>query len=601
LFAFLGYAALSLAVWARLWTHNLRWTTVDLWRPTDAPTFIWFLEWPVHAILSGHNPLYSQAMFPPVGINLLSNAGVLLIGFVLSPITYFFGPILSMNIVLMLSPALSALAMFVLIRRWVTWQPAAFVGGFMYGFCSFIMVSLLNGQISRTMAIFPPVIVALLDSILIRQKRNPYALGLLLALAVVGQFFIDTEQLLMLTVMSTLGLVGLLLYGRMARELTPARIRYAARALTTTTVLSVLVLGYPSWFALAGPAHFQGRVWSSSLEFLHTSLSHVYGGNSVSSHGLWEQTFVGLGLGLVAAFGVLAYRQVRQLWFFGFTALVATVLSFGSSFSFAPWRLVAHVKVLESVIPMRFTFFALISTCTIAGIVIDRLYRDAGGRRLATWLQGRASTLAPHRRAIPAVLVSALVILPFAIPVSRHLPMPTSAVSQPRWMAETAPKLPAGQTYLTVPFPAYFQDATLWQSLGHMHWTIASGFGPGGDLSRNPNEARAIVVLGNMFYFNTPTYATDALAIRKAMVAWGVDRIVVDADTSTKPMRASTIALFTAATGTAPTYSQGVWLWPGIDTMKPLIELTTAHYEACTQVPLRRAADVAACVMRFRG
>ena len=599
--AFLGYLVLSLLVWVQLWTHNLRWTTVDLWRTTDAPTFIWFLEWPVHAILNGLNPFYSSAMFPPVGINLLSNTGVLLIGFVLSPVTYFFGPILSMNIALMLSPALSSLAMFILIRRWVRWQPAAFVGGFMYGFCSFIMVSLLNGQLHQGMAIFPPLIVALLDSILIRQKRNPYALGLLLALAVVGQFFIATEQLLMLAIMSTLGLVGLLVYGRVARQLTPERIRYAVRALTTTTVLSVLVLGYPSWFALAGPAHFQGRVWSHDIELLHASLSHVYSGNSVSKAGLWDQTFVGMGLGLVAVIGVLAYRKVRQLWFFGFTALVATVLSFGSSFDLAPWRLVAHVKVLESVIPMRFNFFALISTATIVGIVIDRLYWNAGGRRLSKLLQGRALALTPVRRAIPAGLVAGMVVLPFAIPVTRHLPMPTSAISQPRWLAETAPKLPAGQTYLTVPFPAYFQDAAIWQTLGHMHWTIASGFGPGGDLARNPNEARAIVVLGNMFYFNTPTYATDALAIRKAMVAWGVDRIVVDADTSTKPMRASTIALFTSATGTAPTYSQGVWLWPGIHTMKPMIELTTAHYEVCTQVPLRRAADVAACVMRFKG
>jgi hypothetical protein len=595
--AFLGYLALSLVVWVNLWTHDMRWTTVDLRRATDAPTFIWFLEWPVHAILGGHNPLFSAAMFPPVGISLLSNTGVLLIGLVLSPITYFFGPVLSLNIALILSPALSALAMFVLIRRWVRWQPAAFVGGFMYGFCSFIMVSLLNGQLHQGLAIFPPLIVALLDSILIRQKRNPYAQGLLLALAVVGQFFIATEQLLMLAVMSTLGLVGLLVYGRITRQLTPGRIRYVVRALVTTTVVAVLVLGYPSWLALAGPAHFQGRVWSFDMSAMHSSLSHVFLLNTSNQNGGWNQTFVGFGIGLVAVLGLLAHRRNRQLWFFGYVALIATVLSFGSSSSFAPWGLVAHVKVLESVIPMRFSFFALFSMSVMVGIVIDRIYENSDGRRFSQLLQTRALTLSSIRRLIPAALVSALVVLPFAISVSGHLPMPTSFITQPRWFSNTAPRLPAGQTYLTIPFPSLFGDAAIWQALGHMHWTIAFGFGPGGDLERNPDEARALTVL-NWSFYETPTFASDALEIRKAMTTWGVDQIVVDA--STKPMRPSLIALFTSATGTAPTYSQGVWLWPGTSTMKPMIDLTTAQYETCIQVPSHRVAKVATCVMSIQ-
>jgi hypothetical protein len=599
IFAFLGYSALSLVVWVHLWTHNLRWTTSNLVQITDAPTFIWFLEWPVHAILNGHNPFYSSAMFPPVGINLLSNTGVLLIGLVLSPITYFFGPILSMNIALMLSPVLSALAMFLLIRRWVRWQPAAFVGGFMYGFCSFILVSLRDGQLHQGMAIFPPLIVALLDAILIRQKRNPYALGLWLALAIVGQFFIATEQLLMLAIMSALGLIGLMVYGRWVRQLTLERIRYAVRALTTTTVLAVLLLGYPSWFALAGPAHFKGRVWSYDISVIHAYLSRVYSTSS-TLNGAWDMTFAGLGIGLVAVLGLLAYRKVRQLWFFAFTAVVATVLSLGVSFSWAPWRLVANIKVIESVIPMRFTFFALISTAVMVGIVIDRVHQDGGGRRLTKWLQGRGGSLTSLRRAIPAILVSAVVVLPFVIPVSRQLPMQTSFVGQPRWFVATAPKLPAGQTYLTIPFPAYFQDATIWQALGHMHWTSAFGFGPGGDRERNLNEARAIVVLARMSYFRSPTYSTDALAIRKAMVAWGVDRIVVAARIGTKPFRSSTVALFTSATGTAPTYSQGVWLWPGIHDLKPMIELTAANYESCIRIHPSRVTAIASCVLSFK-
>jgi len=597
LVAFLGYFAISLVVWQNLWTHNLRRTTVDLGRFTDAPTFIWFLEWPVHAFFSGHNPWFSAAMFPPEGINLLSNTGVLFIGTLLSPITYFFGPVLSMNIALMLSPVLSALAMFVLIRRWVTWQPAAFVGGFMYGFCSFILISLLYGQLHQGMSVFPPLIVALLDSILIRQKKNPYALGLGLALAVVGQFFIGTELLLMLAIFCALCLVGVLAYALPAGLVSPARSRYAFRALSTTGVFAFVVLIFPSWFALAGPAHFQGPVWSSLPALCHSSLKSVFFNSFAGLQGSWDQTYVGFGLGLVAVLGLLVYRQSRILWFFGFSTMVAIVLSQGISFQFAPWRLVAGVKVFENVVPMRFIFFAILSMSVMVAIVIDRIFHDGGGRRISILLRGSAPVLSRARRAVPALMVTALVVLPFAIPVGRNLPMPTSYIQQPGWFVETAPKLPAGQTYLTVPFPTFYQNAAVWQALGHMHWKIASGFGPGADTGRNPNDLRSMEVLRNMSFINTPTAPSDAVDIRNSMVRWGVDRIVVNARTLL--WRPSTIALFTSATGTAPTFSQGVWLWPGIHEMQPRIELTSSQYEGCLHFPYRAVARVAKCVMNF--
>jgi hypothetical protein len=595
--AFLGYWVISLAIWQNLWTHNPRSTTVDLGRMTDAPTFIWFLEWPVHAFTSGLNPWFSTAMFPPGGINLLANTGVLLLGTLLSPITYLFGPVLSMNIALMLSPTLSALAMFVLIRRWVRWQPAAFVGGFMYGFCSFILFSLLNGQLHQGMSVFPPLIVALLDSILIRQKKNPYVLGLWLTLAVVGQFFIGTELLLMLAIFCALCLAGLVAYALPAGLLTPARIRYSLRALTTTGLLASVMLIFPSWFALAGPAHFKGPVWSSLPALCHSTMEGVFFNSSAGLQGSWNQTYCGFGLGLVAVLGLLVYRQSRHLWFFGFSTMVAIVLSLGISFKFAPWRLVAGVKVFESVVPMRFIFFAILSMSVMVAIVIDRIYSDGAGRRVAPLRQGSAPALARIRRGVPALMVSALVVLPFAIPVGRQLPMPTSHIQQPRWFVETAPKLPAGQTYLTVPFPAFYQNAAIWQALGHMHWTIASGFGPGADNGRNPYDVRSMAVLRNMSFINTPTAPSDALEIRNSMGRWGVDRIVLNA--RAHPMRPSSIALFTSATGTAPTFSQGVWLWPGIHDMKPMIELTSAQYEQCIQVPSHAVVDVAACVMSF--
>ena len=92
--------------------------------------------------------------------------------------------------------------------------------------------------------------------------------------------------------------------------------------------------------------------------------------------------------------------------------------------------------------------------------------------------------------------------------------------------------------------------------------------------------------------------ASDALEIRKAMVTWRVDKVVVDA--AMWPMRPSSIALFTSATGTLPTFTQGVWLWPGIHDMKPAIRLTAAQFKTCIQVPSHHVMAVANCVVGFQ-
>ena len=88
-------------------------------------------------------------------MNLPANTSVLAIGVVLAPVTWLFGPVASMNVALTLAPVLSALAMFVLLQRWVSWPPASFVGGLFYGFSPFVLVSLADAHLMLGMASRP--------------------------------------------------------------------------------------------------------------------------------------------------------------------------------------------------------------------------------------------------------------------------------------------------------------------------------------------------------------------------------------------------------------------------------------------------------------
>ena len=127
-----AYLVLSVGLWWNVWSsHPSSTTTCGC---GDSSLFTWFLEWPAYALAHGLNPLYSTYLFHPAGINLLSNTAEVGLGIVLAPVTWAFGPIATLNVALTLSPLLSALAMYVLLRRWVGWAPAAFVGGLLYGF-----------------------------------------------------------------------------------------------------------------------------------------------------------------------------------------------------------------------------------------------------------------------------------------------------------------------------------------------------------------------------------------------------------------------------------------------------------------------------------
>ncbi|MGD0393663.1 MAG: hypothetical protein ABSC41_13580, partial [Acidimicrobiales bacterium] len=261
LLAGLGYLILSVFVWSNVWTsHPTSTTTCGC---GDTSLFTWFIAWPAYAITHGLDPIYSTAMHYPVGVNLLANTSVLAIGGPLAPITWVFGPIASLNVALTLAPVLSSLAMFVLLRRWVTWLPAAFIGGLFYGFSPFILAGLTDAHLMLGLAVVPPLFIACLDELLIRQRRRPVAVGVALGLLVTLQFFIGTEVLAIMVIVGCIGVALLVVYAAWRHPDTlRSRARPALVGLGAGVTTAVVLLAIPTWIALAGPTHFaDGLIW----------------------------------------------------------------------------------------------------------------------------------------------------------------------------------------------------------------------------------------------------------------------------------------------------------------------------------------------------
>ena len=95
--------------------------------------------------------------------------------------------------------------MFALVRRWVSWMPAAFVAGLFYGFSPFVLNNLTSGHVDLTLVAIPPLVVICLDELLIdnagARSSSGYVLGLLLSL----QFLVGTEILVLLLLEGAMG------------------------------------------------------------------------------------------------------------------------------------------------------------------------------------------------------------------------------------------------------------------------------------------------------------------------------------------------------------------------------------------------------------
>ena len=88
------------------------------------------------------------------------------------------------------------------------------------------------------------------------------------------KFFLSDEVLLITAIGVAIGvvLVGVYAAWRHPRALR-LHLRYAMVGLASGLVTTVILLGYPAWYALAGPANLSGSIWGP-----HSIVS--YSGNS---------------------------------------------------------------------------------------------------------------------------------------------------------------------------------------------------------------------------------------------------------------------------------------------------------------------------------
>src|SRR5450759_674402 len=88
----LVYTALAVALFSSTWVHPTTWSVGVVGDPQQ---IMWFLGWPPFALTHGQNPMFTDYIDYPGGVNLMWNTSVLLPGGVLGPLTQLAGFVLA--------------------------------------------------------------------------------------------------------------------------------------------------------------------------------------------------------------------------------------------------------------------------------------------------------------------------------------------------------------------------------------------------------------------------------------------------------------------------------------------------------------------------
>jgi hypothetical protein len=220
----------------------------------DAGLSVWWLQWVPHALGHGVNPLHSDALLAPGGVNAMWNTSILLPSLLLAPITVLAGPVVSYAVLVTAAPALSAWAAYAALRRLVPHRGAAFAGGLLYGFSPYVVAHSL-GHPNLSLAVFPPLALLLLDRIL--RGTTPRRDGVLLGVAAVAQL-LSGEELLLTTALAAALCLGILALQH--RDRVREHAGRLARGLGAAAAVGLLLGAAPLAYQFLGPDRVQGPV-----------------------------------------------------------------------------------------------------------------------------------------------------------------------------------------------------------------------------------------------------------------------------------------------------------------------------------------------------
>jgi hypothetical protein len=202
LVAFLIYLALSLLFFSRGLIGHF--SDRFLGREADPSQMIWLLKWWPYALSHHLNPFLTNYVWAPVGFNFAWMTSIPLPALLAAPLTYTIGLVSTYNILALLSAPSAAICAFALCRRLSGSFWPSMLGGFVFGFSSF-MIGQTLGHLCLILS-FPVPLAAYLMARRIEDSIAARWFVATMAAVLIAEFLIDMEMFATAVVIGTVSL-----------------------------------------------------------------------------------------------------------------------------------------------------------------------------------------------------------------------------------------------------------------------------------------------------------------------------------------------------------------------------------------------------------
>jgi hypothetical protein len=530
----------------------------------DAMHYTWWLGWTVHALGNLDNPLLTSTMNWPQGVSAMNNTTLLLPAVVLSPVTALFGPLVTLNLLNVLSIPACALGAYWAARRIGLRPASSLAAAATYAFAPAVVNSLV-GHVTMSFAPALPVLVALsVDAWRGREGWSERRLGLVIGGVATAQVFVGEEVLFQ----AVLGAGIVLVVAALSR---PREVRAGAerlaRVLAWAFALFLPIAAYPLYLQFFGDLSHHGN------PFLEDYYAADLTGFTTPTDRLWlhgaedaakvakfpggtEEHLAYLGWPLIltcVAVTLWRWRDDVRVRCASVGLVAAAALSLGGRLwvggvwtqTRGPYAVLQEFPIVEASLASRLGLLAALFSAVLLGIAVEVVLTSG-----LTWRRPAAVALAA---------VCLLPILPRPLTTAEAPAVPEYFADAGRYIADGKPVL------VVLPYPWAGQPVAMrWQSEAGYRFSMPGGYflGPGPDGhayvggTADPETAQLLTNVANE---NAPATVTDAERARAAadLREWGADAIVLGPNGAQDALRTTVTDLL----GREPERVGGVDVW----------------------------------------
>ncbi len=524
---------LSIALFHRAWSWPF---STLIGSAGDSDEYTWFFAWVPFAIGHGLDPLVSNYVNYPGGVNLMWNTSVLLPSFLMAPVTAIFGAAFSYNALVTLAPVLNATFGYMAFRRW-TGRLAALGGALVFGFSPYIVTQSV-GHLAQTLLLSAPLMLIVLDRLVVVQSKKPWVDGLLLGLLAWAQLLTGEEVLAMEAATGAIAIVALYAIGRRDAR---SHFDYALRGgLTAAGVFAALSAPFLA-VQYFGPYKVQDvhprNVYVSDLLnfFVPTHITQFAPAAAlrVSSHftgnGSEQGAYIGIPLVAFIVLTLVLARHRTVTWVALALSASAAVLSIGPTLHVAghvshvylPEYVLKKVPIFHNLLPDRFASMMTLGVGLLVALGLDELKRLREPAMVSSWALAGVG------------LVAITPTFHFAASASPPLGAFNTGFSCPKAASAGSPAGPP----VVLLLPAVNELNLRWQAESGFCFVMPTSTGMTGTNRRSHQIHGALFKAGSPTTPSPPRTPAARQEAAQEIQALGIDEIVVSPQSPAQPLR----------------------------------------------------------------